>query len=86
MGVPVDEPDDTRAVFSYAAGARVLIGLAGIGGLAYQYHSAQDDMRLADRADASAVQIVQLWTPHIFYAIVIIGLVMSAYIITRVSD
>lgn len=35
---------------------------------------------------ASAIQIVQLWTPHLYYMIVIIGLTIAAYIITRGFD
>lgn len=78
--------DDNPRVFSYAAGARVLIGIGGIIGLGYQYNRAQADMDKAEKAEASAVQVVQLWTPHIFYAILIIGIVISLYIISRYSD
>lgn len=82
----IDDDTDTPRTFSYAAGARVLIGLAGIGGLAYQYNRAQDDADKASTAEASAIQIVQVWTPHLFYAIVIIGIVISLYIASRYAD
>lgn len=37
-------------------------------------------------ADASAIQIIQVWTPHIYYAVVIVGIAVVLYILTRAFD
>jgi hypothetical protein len=37
-------------------------------------------------SDASAVQIIQVWVPHIYYAVLITGFAIALYIFTRAED
>lgn len=83
----VAAPQAKRDTAQWVRIARLLIGLGGAAALLLEYTNAQSDIDRATKVpDISAVQIVQLWTPHIFYAIVIIGVTLALYIATRMAD
>lgn len=66
--------------------ARVAIGVIMIIVMAAEFYLAESDANDASDAGASAIQIVQVWTPHLFYMMAIIGFGIAAYIITRVVE
>jgi len=65
---------------------RVAIGVVGLIALAIEYSNAKSDEDLGTAAEASAVQIIQLWTPHLYYVLLIVGAMVGCYIITRAWD
>jgi hypothetical protein len=66
--------------------SRVAIGVLGLLLIVIEYSAARSDANHASDLDASAIQIVQVWTPHLFYITAIIGGVVAAYVITRALD
>lgn len=83
-----DHDATARAIGStYLRWSRVVIGFLGLVLIGYEFVAARQDADNATKLDASAIQIVQIWTPHLFYMIAIVGAVIAAYVITRaVSD
>ena len=63
--------------------SRLVIGGLGVLALGYKYMAAQNDEDAAFAGEASAVQFIQVYTPHIFDAMVIIGVMIGLYIVTR---
>jgi hypothetical protein len=65
------------------------IGIGGIVLLIGYYVFAQIDVNgasTATGAETSAIQVIQLWTPHLFGAIILVGILISLYIWTRAYD
>jgi len=63
------------------------IGIGGIVLLIGYYVFAQADVSGAGGiSEASAVQVIQLWVPHLFGAIILVGILISLYIWTRAYD
>lgn len=65
---------------------RPLIGVLTLLAIGHRVYAAESDVSAASNAEASAIQIVQVWTPHLFYMIMIIGIAIAFYVITRVED
>lgn len=83
-GAPAPAPSPRAA--RMARQARVVIGVGGVVALLAEYGAAQSDARAAVDAEASAIQIVQVWTPHLYYALVIVGVMIALYLVTRYAD
>ena len=62
---------------------RLVIGILGLLAIGHRIYVAEQDIEHARGFDPSAIQIVQLWTPHIFYMIAIIGAIIACYVISR---
>lgn len=65
---------------------RIGIGIAACIGFAINFVMAQITLMSARGGDASAIQIIQVWTPHIYYAILITGIAVALYIASRSMD
>jgi len=65
---------------------RIVIGVGMLLALAFVSLAAIGDINSGNKAGASAIQIIQLWTPYIFWAIVIVGAGIAGYILTRALD
>ncbi len=44
------------------------------------------DVNSAEDKGASAIQIVQVWTPHLYAMMTIIGITIALYIVTRAVE
>lgn len=69
------------------ARARVVIGLLGIIGFIALggYASRTLSEALMSGADLSAVQVIQLYSETTFYGVVGLGVLLGAYVMTRVA-
>jgi hypothetical protein len=65
---------------------RALVGALAIGAFTVNFMLAQWSIHDARESDASAIQIVQVWTPHIYYAILITGVAVALYVASRLVD
>jgi hypothetical protein len=65
---------------------RNLIGVVMLLAIGVIVLAANADVDAAREGDASAIQIIQVWTPNIFYMITVIGIGIAFYIITRIED
>lgn len=81
--VVVDYEDDAAEGTSGWVRARLAIGVVATLAIAHRIYAAEQDMDNARDFDASAIQIVQLWTPHLFYMMAIIGAMIAFYIMSR---
>jgi hypothetical protein len=75
------QPPQNRPVW-----ARRVIALISILAMIGELIVAQGDISNGTNAQASAIQIIQLWTPHIYYLMLIIGFTIAGYIWTRATD
>ena len=62
---------------------RVIIGIGAMIALAINYWTVQGDVESARISGASAIQIIQIWTPHLYYGVMIIGIAIALYIVSR---
>ncbi len=62
---------------------RRLTGVIALLAFAVNLGLAQLTINDARSGEVSAVQIIQVWTPHIYYAILITGVAVAIYIYSR---
>jgi len=65
---------------------RPILGIVTIVALILEASLATGDASIASDGEASAIQIIQLWTPHLYYVMLIIGISIACYIWTRAYD
>ncbi len=75
--------EEDRSIWQWS---RIAIGVLAIIAMGIEYINAHNDAENASDLDASAIQIVQVWTPHLFDMMAVIGVAIGAYIITRVAE
>lgn len=80
-----DGPDDQAKPRSYQS-YRKAIAIAAILAFAINLLLALNVTSSAQGSEASAVQVIQVWVPHIYYAILITGVTVALYVWTRASD
>lgn len=76
----------SRTTIPWLMFGRFLIGIGGLASLGVEYHTANHDADNASKVGASAIQIVQVWTPHLFNAMLIIGVTLTLYVLSRAFD
>ena len=66
--------------------SRRIIAIISILALVAEFVVAQADIQSGTDQQASAIQIIQLWTPHLYYLLLIIGVTIALYIWTRATE
>ena len=65
---------------------RFLAGIGSFFALIVVVVVAVGDVNNAIEADASAVQVIQLYTEYVFYAVIGIGVAIAMYVFSRALD
>lgn len=75
----------TRAL-SNPGRLRRFIAIAACFAFGINFLLAQVSLDSAREGEASAIQVIQVWTPHIYYAVLITGVAVALYIYSRSHD
>ena len=79
-------PSFTTSNVRRSLSLRKLVGVAAMIAFAINLALAQLTLSDARGGDVSAVQIIQIWTPHIYYAVLITGVAIALYIYSRAEE